>query len=248
MSGRPRVTASLTALLVAVALLVALPGGALAAERTVSVTADATLTVPNDSASLGFSVSAVRPTKSAALHTASARASRVIAAVQTIAGVGPGDVKTGRVNVSKVSRGRHPRFRAGEGIGVTLHEPANAGALIGVAIEAGARGVSGPNYFVGDTDAASARVLGVAFAKAQARAAVLAAAAGATLGPALEIDEGEGVEFLSSSAAKDAPVSSCGSASATAPVATTKRCTAAPPTKPGRSTVSATVHVIFELR
>ncbi len=247
--SRRRTVAPLFALAL-LALALALPATASAA-RTVSVTADATLKVPNDSARLNFGVSRERRSRGAALRAASGKLRAVIVAVQKIPGVGPGDVRTGPISVRKALRGRKTVYRAGEGIGVTLHQPDEAGELVSAAIAAGATGVSGPSYFVGDTDAAEAKALAAAFDKAKARAALLAAQAGATLGPALEIDEGEGATFEPQfdESAKGVSAPNCGTGTVTATKrASTSACTGAPaPTKPGSSTVSATVHVIFEL-
>ena len=238
------------ALALAVSAL-ALPATASAA-RTVSVSADTTLKVPNDSARLSFGVSKERRTRGAALRAASSKLRAVIAAVQEVPGVGAGDVRTGRISVHKTFRGSKRIYRASEGIGVTLHQPDNAGELVGAAVAAGATGVSGPTFFVGDTEAAEASALAAAFQKAKARAMVLAEQAGATLGPALEIDEGEGAIFEPQfdGSTKAAPVSSCGTETVSAPTkrAHASACTGAPaPTKPGTSTVTATVHVVFEL-
>ena len=247
MTSRSR-TPILIALL-ALALLV--PASAEAAtERTVSVTADATLKVPNDTASLGFSVSRERRTRGAALRAVSSGLRGVIAAVQAIPGVAAGDVATGRITVRKSFRGKQVVYRAGEGIGVTLHQPDKAGEMVSAAIGAGATGVSGPSFFVGDTEAAFASALTAAFDKAKSRASALATRAGGTLGPALAIDEGEGAELTPQFDAKSAPASGCGTV---APTPATKRasprCTGAPPpVKPGTSTVTATVHVIFALQ
>lgn len=249
-------TPLLTALL-ALALLA--PASAQAAvERTVSVTADATLKVPNDTASLGFSVSRERTSRGAALRAVSAGLRGVIAAAQGTPGVGPSDITTGRISVRKSSRGKHIVYRAGEGIGVTLHQPENAGALVSAAIGAGATGVSGPNFFVGDSEAAFASALAAAFDKAKLRATALATRAGGTLGPALTIDEGEGPELTPQFEAAPKSASDCVTSSppssGSAPVAVKrtkaqKRCTTAPPpVKPGTSTVTATVHVVFALQ
>ncbi len=247
--SRRRTAAPLLALAL-VALALALPATASAA-RTVSVTADATLKVPNDSARLSFGVSKERRSRGAALRAASAKLRAVIAAVQKVPGVGPGDVRTGRISVHKTFRGTKTIYRASEGIGVTLHQPDKAGELVSAAIAAGATGVSGPSFFVGDTEAAEAKALAAAFDKAKGRAAVLAAQAGATLGPALGIDEGEGATFEPQfdESAKGVSAPSCGTGTVTATKrASTSACTGAPaPTKPGTSTVSATVHVVFEL-
>lgn len=239
--------------MVLVIAALALPAAA-SAERTVAVEATATVKVPNDSASFGFGVSLTRDSRGAALRAASAKLQKVIAAVQAFPGVGEGDVKTGRVSVRKVGRAQ---FRASEGIGVTLHEPSNAGDLVQAAIGAGATGVRGPSYFVGDTEAAYATALGAAFVKAKAKATTLASQAGATLGQALQITEGGNTEIVPyQDKAVAAPEGGCGVAATPAAPTTAKRagnsanqCAGAPPpTKPGASTVTATVGVIFELR
>jgi uncharacterized protein len=249
----PRVSSrSLSVLVLLACAALILPASASAA-RTVSVTASSTLKVANDSARLGFGVSKDRRTRGAALRAVSAKLRAVIAAAQAIPGVGTGDVSTGRISFHRTFRGHKTIYRANASITVILHQPDKAGELVGVAVSAGATGVSGPTFFVGDSGAAEASALAGAFQKAKARAAVLAAQAGATLGPALEIDEGEGATFLpeSSGKAEASPVSSCGTetvAAAPSKRAHASACAGAPaPTKPGNSTVTATVHVIFEL-
>ncbi|MGE0066527.1 MAG: SIMPL domain-containing protein [Solirubrobacterales bacterium] len=245
MAARRHTRPLLAALLALAALLLLAPAGAAAVERTVSVTAKATLEVPNDSAAVGFGASVERRTKGAALRAVSARLRSIIAAAQAIPGVEEGDVKTGRVSVRRGFRGERRVYRASEGITVTLHQPDRAGELIAAAIGAGASGVSGPRFFVGDTEAAYSRALAAAFDKAKAKATTLATQAGAALGPALSIEEGGQAEILPDSAAKGVGgEEACGVSAG--PV---KRCAApAPPTKPGTSTVTATVGVVFALQ
>ncbi len=244
----------LVALLTSLALAaLALPAAASAAERTVSVEATATIRVPNDSAAVGFSVSLERSSRGAALRAVSKQLRGVIGAVGAIPGVGAGDIRTGRISIDKLTRGRKTVFRVGEGIGVTLHEPARAGELVSAAIAAGATGVRGPRYFVGDTEAAYAKGLAAAFEKAKAKAMTLAAQAGAILGPAVTIREGGNTEIVPFQEKAAAPT--CGSSTpgspGSAPVATKRAggdCASSPPTKPGVSTVTATVGVIFALQ
>ncbi|HEV7616164.1 MAG TPA: SIMPL domain-containing protein [Solirubrobacterales bacterium] len=247
----------LLAAALALALLAPASAGA-AIERTVSVTASATLKVPNDSAGFGFSVSKERRSRGAALRAVSGKLRGVIVAVQGIPGVEDGDVSTGRISVDKTFRGQRPVYRAVEGISVVLHQPDKAGELAAAAIGAGATGLSGPTYFVGDTEAAFAGALGAAFDKAKGRAATLAGRAGATLGEALTIDEGEGegAQVTPQFDAKAVAAPECGApgpvAAGTTESPVAKRassCGAAPPpTKPGTSTVTATVHVVFALQ
>lgn len=250
---KPRPLATILIALLLPALLV--PAMAEAAERTVAVTASATLKVPNDTAGLGLSVSRERRSRGAALRAVSAGLRGVIAAVQATPGVGPGDVTTGRISVRKAFRGERVVYRAAEGISVTLHQPDKAGDLVAAAIGAGATGVSGPRFFVGDTEAAFTNALTAAFDKAKVRATALATRAGATLGPAMTIDEGAGPELTPQFDAKSAPASGCVTSSPAEPTAgppgATKRTAAgcaAPPSKPGTSTVTATVRVVFALQ
>jgi uncharacterized protein len=215
--------------LLALALLA--PVRAAGQERTVTVQGTATQRVPNDTAGLGFSVAKERRTRAAALRVVSARLRKVIAAVQAIPGVGAGDVATGRISVRRVLRGERALYRASEGIAVILHEPQRAGEMVSAAIAAGATGTSGPRFFPGDPEGAYNETLLAAFDQAKAKAAALAARAGATLGPAVAIEEGADV-VPTQRASSDVRAVSAPS----------------PPVKPGTSTVTATVRVVFALQ
>lgn len=225
MSG-PRLTA------IAVALALCLAAPAQAAERTVTVKGEAIQKVVNDTAQLGFSVSKERKSKGAALRVVAVRLRTVIAAVQAIPGVGPGDVTTGAISVRKLTRNGTTLWRAAEGVGVVLHQPERAGELVSAAVAAGATGTRGPTFFPSNPDAAYNDALLAAFDQAKAKASALAARAGAILGPVLTIEEGREVVPTEVAAPKargprsDAP---------------------APPTKPGTSNVTATVRVVFAL-
>jgi uncharacterized protein YggE len=222
------------ALLAGLALLPAAAGAATG--RTVAVTASVTVKVPNDTAKVGFGVERERKTRAAALQATAAGVRKVIAAAKAFPGVGAGDVRTGRIDVRPVAKGKATVYRAGEGIQVTLHEPAKAGELIAKGLAAGATGVGGPSFSVGNEEEAFAKVLAAAFDKARERATVLAGQAGAKLGQALTIEEGEGAEFIGPRSFEAGSETGAGKAAPT------------PPTKPGTSRVKATVHVIFELQ
>lgn len=203
-----------------------------AAERTVSVHATVERQVPNDSAEVRFVMSKERPGRAGALRVVAARVQAVIAAAQRVPGVGAGDVSTGSISVRRVKRGRVPVFRASEGVSVVTHTPESAGDLVAAGVAAGATSTRGPRFFVGDQEAAYNAALVEALEKAKTKAGLLAAAAGATLGPVITIVEGGGVTALpgpqeSEPAAKDV---------------------ASPPVKPGKSTVEATVDATFALQ
>jgi uncharacterized protein YggE len=218
-------------LLPVIALALILPASASAVERTVTVKGSATQKVPNDAAKLGFSVSKERKTRGAALHVVAVKLRAVIATAQATPGIGPGDVTTGQISVRKISRDKHTLFRASEGVGVVLHEPQRAGELVNAAVAAGATGTRGPTFFASNPEAAYNNTLLAAFDQAKGKAATLATRAGAVLGPAITIEEEtEAVPVEGRASPKGA--------SDTAP---------APPAKPGASTVTASVRVVFAL-
>jgi uncharacterized protein YggE len=212
-------------------LALLLPATAGAVERTVTVKGSATQQVPNDAAKLGFSVSKERKSRQAALRIVAIRLRAVIAAVQATPGIGPGDVTTGEISVHKTTRGKRTLFRASEGIGVVLHEPERSGELVNAAVAAGATATRGPDFFAANPEAAYNNTLLAAFDQAKAKAATLAGRAGAILGPALTIEEGT----------EAVPVEGRASPKGAADTAPT------PPAKPGASTVTATVRVVFAL-
>jgi uncharacterized protein len=223
-----RRVAAIAALILGLVLLA--PLGASAQERTVSVRGEATVTVPNDSAGLGFSVTKTRGKRSAALRAVAGKLRAVIAAVQESPGVGDGDITTGAISVRRVTVEEHVAYRASEGIRVISHQPEAAGELVTTAIAAGATGTRGPTFFVGSSAAAYNSALAAAFDQARERATALAARAGATLGQVIGIAEDGEVTPVS-------PPPSGG----------TTKAKESPPVKPGRSTVTATLHVVFEL-
>lgn len=220
----------LSAVLTTLLLALLVPATASALDRTITVKGSATQAVPNDAAQLGFSVSVERKSRQAALRIVAVRLRAVIGAVQAIPGVGVGDLTTGDISVRKTTRKEHVVFRAAEGVSVVLHQPDQAGEMVNAAVAAGATGTRGPSFFASNPDLAYDNTLLAAFDQAKTKAAALAIRAGATLGPALNIEEVTEVVPVERSADAKSPSS--------AP---------APPVKPGASTVTATVRVVFAL-
>jgi uncharacterized protein YggE len=217
--------------LAALVLALLIPANASAVERTVTVKGSATQKVPNDAAKLGFSVSVERKSRQAALRIVAVRLRAVIAAVRATPGIGAGDVTTGQISVRKTRQGKHTIYRASEGVGVVLHEPDRAGELVNAAVAAGATGTRGPDFFSSNPEAAYNNTLLAAFDQAKAKAATLATRAGATLGPALTIEE----------STEAVPIEGRASPKGAADAAPS------PPAKPGASTVTASVRVVFAL-
>lgn len=236
------------AFLLAVAAALLAPAGAIAAERTVSVQATIEREVPNDAAEVRFTVSKERQGRAAALRIVAVRLRAVIAAAQSTPGVGPGDVTTGSISVRRVERGKRPVYRAIESVTVITHDPGAAGDLVAAGVAAGATSTRGPSFFVGDREAAYNAALVEALTQAKTKAEMLAAAAGATLGPAITIAESGNVIPVSAPEAKDV-ASGCAGAPVGKQGAKPSACAApSPPVKPGRSTVTATVAATFALQ
>jgi len=245
--------AAMRRLLAPLVLMVVLlaPADAVALDRTVSVQATVEREVPNDTAEIGFSVSKERPGRGAALRIVALRLQAVIAAAQTFPGVGPGDVTTGAIRVRRVERGERPVFRASEGVTVILHRPEAAGELVSAGVAAGATSTRGPNFFVGDREAAYDAALVEAVKRAKAKAELLATAAGATLGQVITLAESGDVVSAPKEAAE--PVRKCVPKTRKAAVRGGPRTSAAcgapaPPVEPGESTVTATVNAVFALQ
>lgn len=226
---RPRIGTFPLIALLALSLLVPTVGSA--QERTIAVQGTATQEVPNDIAGLGFAVAKERSSRDAALRIVSIRLREVIAAVQEIPGVEAGDVTTGRISIRKVTRRKRVFYRASEGISVILHQPDRAGEMVNAAVAAGATGTGGPRFFPGDPELAYESTLLAAFDQAKAKASALAARAEATLGPAISIEEGAEVVPAQPKAGSKGTVAE-----------------PSPPVRPGASTVTATVRVVFSLQ
>jgi uncharacterized protein YggE len=222
--------------LLAIAAALLAPAAATAAERTVSVQATVEREVPNDAAEVRFTVSKERRGRAAALRIVARRTRAVIAAAERTPGVGPGDVSTGSVSVRRVERGKRPIYRASGSVTVVTHRPEAAGDLVAAGVAAGATSTRGPNFFVGDREAAYDAALVEALQRAKAKAEMLAAAAGATLGPAMTITESGNV----------LPVP--GEPQASEPASGKAESEPAPPVEPGTSTVRATVAAVFALQ
>lgn len=220
--------------LLAIAAALLAPATATAAERTVSVQATVEREVPNDAAEVRFTVSKERPGRAAALRIVAMRVRAVIAAAQSIPGVGPGDVSTGSISVRRVERGKRPIYRASESVTVVTHRPEAAGDLVAAGVAAGATSTRGPSFFVGDREAAYDAALVEALQRAKRKAEMLAAAAGATLGPAITITESGNVIPVQGEPHASEPASG--------------KSDPAPPVKPGTSTVKATVAAVFALQ
>lgn len=232
-----RPLALLTALLIA---LIAAPAQAQTEEETRSITVEGTTSrlVPNDAARFSAGVVARRKTASRALAAVGKTTRRVLSSLAEL-GVARADTRTTSVTVRRVferdpetRRLRLVGYRARSSVRATVRELSDVGAAIDAVVEAGASDVGSVTFFPADTDAAYLEVLGAAFDIAHEKAELLAEKAGLTLGAARFISEGIEEEFFAvdfAEARAEAPDSD-----------------AAPPIRPGRTRVEATVSVVFD--
>lgn len=128
---------------------------------------------------------------------ASARMKRVLAALEK-GGVAAKDVRTVRHDVEvqrsydRGTAGTVTGYLVSSQVAVTVRDLSRLGALLDQVVAAGSNAIEGLSFERGDDSAERARALEAAVADARAKAAVLAKAAGATLGEVLAVDEGGG--------------------------------------------------------
>jgi uncharacterized protein YggE len=216
------------------------PASAPAQQRTISVTGDATLSAANDTARISFSVEALRGSRSSALGVASRRLRGVLGALRAN-GVAASDTRTGAISIRRervrTRRGRVVRYRARSGVRAVVRPASRSGDVVDAAVKAGASVSSGPTFFVADGKALQRRALVAAFANARAKAAALAGESGLALGRPLSVREST---FVAAE-----PPSDDQQNAETAPVR--GETTPAPaPTRPGTTSVDATVYVVFD--
>jgi uncharacterized protein YggE len=225
-------------LLLAVVTTALVAAPAQAQTQGISVDGSASRQVPNDTGRFSATVTAKRRTATAAL-AATARATRRVLAAERALGIARPDIRTSSVTVSRVFRRdrRTRRLRlvgheARNRIRVTVRDLSLAGRAIDAAVAAGASSISSLTLFADDTDAVYREVLGEAFDDARAKAELLAARAGVTLGPAVFIDEGGDQSFDDFAFREGA--------------ASPEQADAPTPVRPGESTVRAFVSVLFQ--
>ena len=148
-------------------------------------------TVP-DRASFFFGVQSEATTARAALTANTAAARKVVEAIRG-AGVAAADLQTSQVSLSPRSNESGTEivgYTAFTTVTATIREIGRVGAIVDVAVDAGANTLSGPSLTRGDTDALYRQALRAAFTDAREKAETLAAASGRTLGAVTAIVEG----------------------------------------------------------
>ena len=162
---------------------------------TVSVTGTGHARVQPDRFSFTVGVQTQAPTVEEAVNENNTRMAAVRAALVN-AGATPAEMQTSGFSIypqQDYSQGHLPRllgYQVSNNLTVTKKEIAQAGKLLQAAIGAGVNTSSGLTFGVADPARGRDEGLRAAFEDARSKAALLATAAGRTLGPALAITEG----------------------------------------------------------
>lgn len=164
-------------------------------QETISVTGTGHATLTPDRFSFTSGVRTTAPTVEDAVNQNNTRVANVIAALKH-AGATEQEIRTSNFSISPqqvYEQGQPPRvtgYQVMNSITVTKKDVATAGKLLQVAIAAGVNETSSLNFEVSDLARGRDQGLRSAFDDAHAKAALLAQAAGRTLGRALVITEG----------------------------------------------------------
>ena len=162
---------------------------------TVSVTGTGRVRLQPDRFSFTVGVQTQAPTVEEAVNENNARVAAVAAALKK-AGALPEEIQTSGFSIypqQDYSQGHLPRllgYQVSNNITVTKKQIGEAGKLLQAAIAAGVNTSSGLSFSVSDPERGRDHGLHAAFDDARAKANLLAAAAGRTLGQALAISEG----------------------------------------------------------
>jgi uncharacterized protein YggE len=165
--------------------------------ETVTVSGTGRATVTPDRFTFSVGVQTVAGTVDEAVSENNRRVASVIAALKK-AGAQDKDIQTSQFSIypqQDYQQGKLPRilgYQVSNNISVRSAKVGDAGRLLGIAVAAGVNNSSGINFEVSDPSRGRDEGLRAAFNDAKAKAALLAQAAGRTLGRAVEINEGTG--------------------------------------------------------
>jgi uncharacterized protein YggE len=181
-------------MILALALLLAQPLPVAAGPRTVRTSGEGRVSAAPDVARVTLGVETQDPSLARANAESTARMKKVTAALEK-AGIAARDVRTVRYAVDvqrsfdKGTPGTIVGYHVVNEVLVTVRDLSRLGALLDQIVAAGANAVGGLSLDKDDISGERARALERAMSDARARASVLAKAAGASLGEALQINE-----------------------------------------------------------
>ena len=163
--------------------------------ETVTVSGNGRATVTPDRFTFSVGVQTVGATVDDAVAENNRKVAAVIAALKK-AGAQDKDIQTSQFSIypqQDYQQGKLPRilgYQVSNTVNVRSEKVGDAGRLLGIAVSAGVNHSSGINFEVSDPSRGRDQGLRAAFDDARAKAALLAQAAGRTLGRAISISEG----------------------------------------------------------
>jgi uncharacterized protein YggE len=163
--------------------------------ETITVNGTGKSTVTPDRFTFSVGVQTVAPTVDQAVNQNNTRVAAVVAALKK-AGAADTELRTSNFAIwpqQDYTQGKLPRilgYQVSNNITVTKSEIADAGKLLQVAVNAGVNQSSGLQFEVSDPAKGRSEGLAAAFQDARAKAALLATAAGRSLGRTMTINEG----------------------------------------------------------
>ncbi|MGB9001293.1 MAG: SIMPL domain-containing protein, partial [Pseudolabrys sp.] len=165
-----------------------------AAERLVTVTGEATVAVPPDSAVIRIGVSSLEKT---AREAGEANAKQMTAVLTTVkaSGIAERDIQTSRLSLqpqydpNKGGTARLTGFQANNQVTIRIRDIDNLPTVLDRAIAAGANEMSGIEFVVSDQSKLLDQARDEAIADARRKAELYARAAGAKLGQVVSISE-----------------------------------------------------------
>ena len=163
--------------------------------ESITVSGSGRAAVKPDRFSFNVGVQTVGATVDDAVAENNRKVAAVIAALKR-AGAQDKDIQTSQFSIhpqQDYQQGRLPRilgYQVSNNVTVRSEKIGDAGRLLGVAVSAGVNHSSGINFEVSDPARGRDQGLRAAFEDARAKAALLAQAAGRTLGRAITISEG----------------------------------------------------------
>jgi uncharacterized protein YggE len=199
------------------------------AQRTLTFNGSGDVQLQPDTAQIGITVHGEGASSDAALAVATTKMNAVLAALRALTDprISDRDLATQGVTTSR-DWGHEGRWLSDQSLGVTLHDPARAGAVIAAATAAGADGVDGPSFSLDEQSAAYRDALRSALADARSKADAAAAAMGVRI---------LGTSTIAESSGGGGPVLYAADSARSAK--------AAPPVEVGPVTVSAQVTVTY---
>jgi hypothetical protein len=220
-------------LALAASLLLAAPARADGLQPAISVTGEASISVPPDLAEVEAGVTTDSKSAREASDANNAAMGKLLLALKA-AGVDPKDIQTSRLSLQPQNAPNHSGppaivgYRASNRVTVRLHDVAKVAGTIDMLVGAGANDIDGINFTVSQASKLLDDARTQAVADARRKAEIYAKAAGVTLGAPLSISEG----------GAPVPMFRAKVASAMAPT----------PVAQGEETLSVTVNVTWAIK